>query len=79
MLNKQNSRREFLKKSAAGTAAVMAGIHGAKTGRAKAPATGAVLGANDTVVCGFIGVGGQGFNAHLLNVTKPNQQRQATT
>ncbi|MCY4159533.1 MAG: Gfo/Idh/MocA family oxidoreductase [Bacteroidetes bacterium] len=71
MLDKQNSRRDFIKKSAIGTAAVAAGLQGVNTARSKAPATGSVLGANDAIVCGFIGVGGQGFNAHLLSVTNP--------
>ena len=39
-----------------------------KAVRAKAPAIGPILGANDTIVAGFIGVGGQGYNSHLLNV-----------
>lgn len=73
MLKNQNSRRDFIKKSAIGTAAVMAGVQGAKTARSKAPATGSVLGANDAVVCGFIGVGSQGYNSHLLNVTNPTE------
>lgn len=71
--DKQNSRRDFIKKSAIGTAAVVAGMQGTRTVRASAPATGSVLGANDAVVCGFIGVGGQGLNAHLLNVTNPTR------
>jgi len=67
MKDKQNSRRDFIRKSAIGTAAVVAGLQGTKTARSKAPATGSVLGTNDAIVCGFIGVGGQGYNAHLLN------------
>jgi len=71
MQNNKNSRRDFMKKSAIGTAAVVAGVHGAKSAHSKAPATGSVLGANDAIVCGFIGVGGQGYNSHLLNVLNP--------
>ncbi len=74
MLDKRNSRRDFIKKSAVGAAAVVAGVQGAKSVHAKeVPATGSVLGANDAVVCGFIGVGGQGYNAHLLSVTNPTE------
>ena len=69
MSNQQKSRRNFIKKSAIGVAAVATGIQGAKTTRAKAPATGSVLGANEAITCGFIGVGGQGYNAHLLSIT----------
>lgn len=69
------SRRDFIKKSALATAAVMVGgsskvaSDSAIAGTSKAPATGAVLGANDRLVVGFIGVGGQGFNAHVGTVT----------
>lgn len=67
-----STRREFLKKSALGAAAVMAGVSSAsgttKVIRSKAPTIAPVLGANDTVIAGFIGVGGQGYNSHLLNV-----------
>ena len=73
MSDQRNSRRNFIKKSAVGAAAVVAGIQGRGTGtaRAKAPAVGSVLGANDAVVCGFVGVGSQGYQAHLLSVTNP--------
>ena len=69
------TRREFLKKSALGAAAVVAGVSSASAttnvvrGGSKAATIAPVLGANDQIVAGFIGVGGQGFNAHLLNVT----------
>ncbi len=65
------TRRDFLKKSTLGAAAVMAGVAPpAKATKAstKAPVIAPVLGANDQIVTGFIGVGGQGFNSHLLNV-----------
>ena len=70
------TRRDFLKKSTMGAAAVMAGIKttSTKPAQAKAPVIAPVLGANDTVVCGFIGVGGQGYNSHLLNVTNLDDQ-----
>ena len=71
LFNRSASRRDFLRKSTLGAAAVVAGINSAnaKPRPTRAPAIGPVLGANDTIVCGFIGVGGQGFNSHLLNVT----------
>ncbi|MEX2601823.1 MAG: Gfo/Idh/MocA family oxidoreductase [Balneolaceae bacterium] len=67
-LNKDDklSRKNFLKKSgmaAAAFAATPSLFQSPVFG--KAPATGSVLGANDRLVAGFIGVGGQGFNAHL--------------
>ncbi len=75
---RKESRREFLKKSALGAAAVMAGCSPkvaeqvAETQTPKpqqAPTVAPVLGANEQIICGFIGVGGQGFNSHLLNIT----------
>ena len=65
------SRREFVKKGALGAAAMLAGYTPAmaKTPPRKTivhkttPAT--VLGANDRLNIGFIGVGGQGYNAHI--------------
>ena len=72
------SRREFIKKSAIGAAAILAGCSPevaeevTQTTTAAAPATGSVLGANDRVVVGFIGVGGQGYNSHVLNVVNAN-------
>ncbi len=70
------TRRDFLKKSTMGAAAVMAGLKAATSKRApaKAPTITPVLGANDTIVVGFIGVGGQGYNSHLLNVTNMNRE-----
>ena len=67
------NRRDFLKQSSIGAAAVMAGVTGTQRAFGKAPTIAPVLGANDTVIAGFIGVGGQGFNAHLLNVTNPSR------
>ncbi len=60
------SRRNFLKTGSIAAAAITASptlFNSPVIG--KAPATGKVLGANDRLVAGFIGVGGQGFNAHL--------------
>src|SRR5947199_2369809 len=62
-------RREFIKKSAAVAAAVAATpllktpIYGQNT----APSVG-VTGANGRIVVGFIGVGTQGFNAHVRQI-----------
>jgi predicted dehydrogenase len=58
------SRRSFLKKSGMAAAAFAASPAIFKSS-AHAMAPGSVLGANDRLVAGFIGVGGQGFNAHL--------------
>ena len=65
------TRRDFLKKTTLGAAAVMAGYSAqprTRAARASAPTIAPVLGANDQLVVGFIGVGGQGFNSHLMNV-----------
>ncbi|MXW63974.1 MAG: Gfo/Idh/MocA family oxidoreductase [Bacteroidetes bacterium SB0662_bin_6] len=65
------SRREFVKKGALGAAAMLAGYTPAmaKTPQRKTivhkPAPATVLGANDRLNIGFIGVGGQGYNAHI--------------
>src|SRR2546428_13792699 len=60
------TRREFNKKGATAAAAVAAtGIF--KTpiyGQSTAPSPGRVIGANDRIVVGYIGVGGQGM-AHV--------------
>ena len=65
--NVDSSRRDFVKKSAIAATAVLAGCSPkvAETVQKTAPAAGGVLGANDRLTIGFIGVGGQGFNAHL--------------
>ncbi len=60
------SRREFIKKTAT-AAAVVATANVFKTpvyGQNKAPSTGRVIGANDRILVGYIGVGGQG-QAHV--------------
>jgi predicted dehydrogenase len=60
------SRRDFIRKAAT-AAAVVASSNLLKTpvyGQSTAPSTGRVIGANDRIVVGFIGVGGQG-NAHV--------------
>jgi predicted dehydrogenase len=63
----QESRRTFIQKTATAAAAV-AVTNMFKTpvyGQNQAPSTGRVIGANDRITVGFIGVGGQGFNAHV--------------
>ena len=75
------SRREFIKKSGAATAAI------ATTGVLKTPIYGAdkapsanVQGANDRIVVGFVGVGGRGFGAHVRQMrqhAKENNISQA--
>ena len=74
------SRRGFMKKSALAAAAAVAVPAKFTTpvyGQRQAPATGSVLGANDRVVCGFVGVGGQGMNAHLGTVNREGSAMNA--
>jgi predicted dehydrogenase len=62
-------RRQFIKQTAT-VAAAVAATPLLKTpiyGQSQAPSTG-VAGANNRIVVGFIGVGGQGFNAHVRQV-----------
>lgn len=62
-------RREFIKKTAT-AAAVVAATPMLRTpiyGQNQAPSAG-VTGANNKIVVGFIGVGGQGFNAHVRQI-----------
>ena len=57
------TRREFLKRSTLAAAAVATGASLFKTpvyGQSTAPSTGKVIGANDRIVIGYIGVGPQG-------------------
>src|SRR6266568_7424503 len=62
------TRREFLKKTAVATAALAAAPMLRPTVYGQAPSAGKVVGANDRINVGFIGVGGQGMNAHV-NIT----------
>jgi predicted dehydrogenase len=65
------NRRDFLKQSALAAATAVTGSMVFKTpvfGQNQAPFLGSVLGANDRMSCGFVGVGGQGFHAHVQNV-----------
>lgn len=59
------TRREFIKKTATAAAAIAAAPLLRPTVYGQAPAPGRVLGANDRINVGFIGVGGQGMNAHV--------------
>src|SRR5712691_8300457 len=61
-----DSRRNFIKKTAAAAAAVATtGLFKTPVyGQSTAPSTGRVIGANDRIVVGYIGVGGQGM-AHV--------------
>ncbi len=64
-----SSRRKFIQQTAT-TAAAVAAVNMFKTpvyGQNQAPSTGRVLGANDRVVVGFVGVGGQGM-AHVRSM-----------
>jgi predicted dehydrogenase len=58
------SRREFLKKTAIASAAVAAAPLLRPTVYGQAPSAN-VIGANSKINVGYIGVGGQGFNAHV--------------
>ena len=63
------TRRDFIKKTAA-AAAVVAAANVVKTpvyGQNQAPSAN-VTGANNRIVVGYVGVGGQGFNAHVRGV-----------
>jgi len=60
------TRREFIKTTATAAAVVAAGniFKTPVYGQSTAPSTGKVIGANDRILVGFIGVGGQGM-AHV--------------
>jgi hypothetical protein len=65
------TRRDFIKKAAT-AAAVVASTNIFKTpvyGQNQAPSPGRVIGANDRIVVGFIGVGGQGMQ-HVNSMKK---------
>ena len=79
-----SNRRRFIKQAAAATTAVAGSGNIIKTpvyGQGQAPSTGRVLGANDRVNVGFVGVGNQGFNTHVRqiknNAAKHNAQAAA--
>jgi predicted dehydrogenase len=71
----QDTRREFIKKAATAAAAV-ATTRIFKTpvyGQNQAPSTGRVIGANDRIVLGFVGLGNQGLNSHLKPMVQAAQ------
>ncbi|MCL4788470.1 MAG: Gfo/Idh/MocA family oxidoreductase [Verrucomicrobia bacterium] len=61
----KSTRRQFIRTTATAAAAVAATPLFKNTAYGQAPATGRVIGANDRITVGFIGVGGQGMNAHV--------------
>lgn len=65
------TRRQFIKKAAVAAGAVGAAkfFAGQVYGQQTAPSVN-VIGANQKITLGFIGVGKQGFEAHLLNILK---------
>ena len=69
------TRRSFLRKAATATAAVAATgfIKTPVYGQATAPSAN-VLGANNNITIGHIGVGGQGLNAHVRGVCAAYQE-----
>src|SRR5512140_880814 len=74
------TRRTFIKKAAT-AAAVVATTRLFKTpvyGQNQAPSTGRVLGANDRIVVGFIGLGNQGLNSHLKPMLQNAQANNIT-
>src|ERR1051325_5996862 len=75
-----NSRRDFIKKAATAAAAV-ATARLFKTpvyGQNQAPSTGRVIGANDRIVLGFVGLGNQGLNSHLKPMLQNAQANNIT-
>ena len=78
-----SNRRRFIKQATAVTAVAGAGnlIRTPVYGQNQAPSTGRVIGANDRVNVGFVGVGNQGFNTHVQqiknNAAKHNAQPAA--
>ena len=78
-----SNRRRFIKQAAAATAVAGSGnlIKTPVYGQSQAPSAGRVLGANDRINVGFVGVGNQGFNTHVQqiknNAAKHNAQPAA--
>ena len=63
-----DTRRNFIKKAAtaaAGSRSRTACSRRPFTDKTQAPSTGRVIGANDRIVLGFVGLGNQGLNSHL--------------
>ncbi|MBN2507040.1 MAG: Gfo/Idh/MocA family oxidoreductase [Verrucomicrobia bacterium] len=71
-----DSRRDFIRKTASAAALVASGslFKTPVYGQATAPSAGRVIGANDRIVLGFIGLGGQGLNSHLKPIVSSAQQ-----
>jgi predicted dehydrogenase len=61
------TRRNFIKKAATAAAGVAATrlFRTPVYGQNQAPSSGRVIGANDRIVVGFVGLGNQGMNSHL--------------
>jgi len=79
---KAETRRDFLKKGALAASAVVTGVASTKaapvrTKKWSAPAPGSVLGANDRLNVGFVGVGGQGFSAHVRTIANISGRGEA--
>lgn len=64
-----STRRQFIRATATAAAAVAATPLLKNTVYGQAPSPGRVIGANDRINVGFIGVGGQGMNAHVNLMT----------
>jgi predicted dehydrogenase len=71
-----STRREFLR-TAAVTAAATAAASGVAKSSVYSLAPGRVIGANDRVNIGFVGVGGQGFGAHLSKLKDAQDNEKA--
>jgi predicted dehydrogenase len=75
-----DSRRSFLKKTATASAVLASGslFKTPVYGQSTAPSTGKVIGANDRIVVGYIGVGGTGLNglAHGQGLAHVKSQKE---
>lgn len=74
----RDTRRDFIKKAAT-AAAVVASANVLKTpvyGQNQAPAPGRVLGANDRITVGYIGIGGPPSNAPGMGLAHVRSQKQ---
>jgi len=69
------TRRDFIKRTATAAAAVAAAgfVRTPVYGQATAPSAN-VAGANNKITVGFVGVGNQGLNAHLINILKTSKE-----
>ena len=75
-----STRRDFIKQGALTAATAITATSLLRTpifGQQQAPFAGSVLGANDRVTVGFIGVGGQGFNSHVDALVKHGEAHNA--